>query len=119
MINRSTARDTPNDPMALYLVALLFGTLVAETILASVHVRAHQQAGHMGASDLIKTLQNTLRGGGRPHMWRVQPSTTREWHELPRAEDDGDSCDRCNDIRARRFGGHGREISQTRGAIQM
>ena len=52
-------------------------------------------------------------------MWRVQPSTTREWHELPRAEDDGDSCDRCNDIRARRFGGHGREISQTRGAIQM
>ena len=54
--------------MALYLVALLFGTLVAETILASVHVRAHRQAGHMDASDLIKTLQNTLRGGGRPHM---------------------------------------------------
>ena len=46
----------------------LFGTLVAETILASVHVRAHQQAGHMDASDLIKTLQNTLQGGGRPHM---------------------------------------------------
>jgi hypothetical protein len=22
----------------------------------------------MGASDLIKALQNTLRGGGRPHM---------------------------------------------------
>ena len=67
MINRSTTRDTPNDPMALNLVALLFGTLVAEIILASVHVRAHQQAGHMGASDLIKALQNTLRGGGRPH----------------------------------------------------
>src|SRR3982074_1441300 len=49
-------------------VAVLFGTLVAETILASVHVRAHKQAGHMDASDLIKTLQNTLRGGGRPHM---------------------------------------------------
>ena len=65
MINRSTTRDTPNDPMALYLVALLFGTLVAETILASVHVRAHQQAGHMDASDLIKALQNTLQGGGR------------------------------------------------------
>jgi hypothetical protein len=28
-------------------VAVLFGTLVAETILASVHVRAHKQAGHM------------------------------------------------------------------------
>src|SRR5271157_4390224 len=49
-------------------VARLFGTLVAETILASVHVRAHRQAGHMDASDLIKALQNTLRGGGRPHM---------------------------------------------------
>jgi hypothetical protein len=68
VIDRSTTRDTPTDPMALYLVALLFGTLVAETILASVHVRAHRQAGHMDASDLIKTLQNTLRGGGRPHM---------------------------------------------------
>src|SRR5271166_5637491 len=48
-------------------VARLFGTLVAETILASVHVRAHRQAGHMDASDLIKALQNTLRGGGGPH----------------------------------------------------
>ena len=67
MINRSTTRDTPIDPMALYLVALLFGTLVAETILASVHVRAHRQAGHMGASDLIKTLQK--------HLARRGPST--------------------------------------------
>jgi hypothetical protein len=49
-------------------VAVLFGTLVAETVLASVHVRAHKQAGHMDTSDLIKTLQNTLQGGGRPHM---------------------------------------------------
>src|SRR5882762_6871305 len=49
-------------------VAVLFGTLVAETILASVHVRAHKQAGHMDASDLIKALPNTLQGGGRPHM---------------------------------------------------
>ena len=57
----------------LHEVAPLFGTLVAETILASVHVRAQRQAGHMGASDLIKTLQNTLRGGGRPHMAFGQP----------------------------------------------
>jgi hypothetical protein len=41
-----------------------------KTILASVHVRAHKQAGHMDASDLIKALQNSLRGGGRPHMER-------------------------------------------------
>src|SRR5271157_4862178 len=54
--------------MARYLVARLFGTLVAETILAGAHVRPHQQAGHMDASDLIKALQNTLRGGGGPHV---------------------------------------------------
>ena len=39
---------------------MLFGTPVAEAILASVHVRAHQQAEHMGASDLIKALQTVL-----------------------------------------------------------
>ena len=62
--------------MALYEVVYLFGTLVAETILASVHVRAHKQAGHMDASDLIKALQNTLRGGGRPHMERDVAAVT-------------------------------------------
>src|SRR4051812_44652064 len=64
-------RDIPHSPVALHEVANLFGTLVAETILASVHVRARKKAGHMGASDLIKALQNTLRGGGRPHMANV------------------------------------------------
>jgi hypothetical protein len=53
--------DGPNGPL---LVAILFGTRVAETILASVHVRAHQQAGHMDASDLIKLLRNPLAGRG-------------------------------------------------------
>ena len=71
MINRSTTRDIPHFPVARYEVAVLFGTLVAETILASVHVRAQQQAGHMDASDLIKLLQNTLRGGDRPHMENI------------------------------------------------
>jgi hypothetical protein len=36
--------------MAFFKVALLFGTRVAETIFASSHVRAHQTAGHIGAS---------------------------------------------------------------------
>ena len=53
--------------MALYEAALLFGTLVAETILASVQARAHKQAGHMDASDLIKALQK--------HLARRGPST--------------------------------------------
>ena len=58
----------PGFSVALYKVVIVYGTLVAETILASVRVRAHQQAEHMDASDLIKALQNTLRGGARPHM---------------------------------------------------
>ena len=36
--------------------------------LASVHVRAHQQAGHMDASDPITSPQKILQGGCRPHM---------------------------------------------------
>ena len=63
--------------MALHKAAMLFGTRVAETILASAHVRAHQQAEHMDASDLIKALQNTLRGGGRPHMELGRPISVR------------------------------------------
>lgn len=38
----------------------VFGTNVAESILASVHVRAHQQAGHMNASDPIKIIKEFL-----------------------------------------------------------
>jgi hypothetical protein len=45
-------------------VAAVIGTCVAETILASVHVRARQQAGHMDASDLIRALPNTLARSG-------------------------------------------------------
>jgi hypothetical protein len=54
--------------MAFYLAAMLFGTPVAETILASVHVRARPKAGHMNASDLIKALQKHLARGA-VHMW--------------------------------------------------
>ena len=71
MINRSPMREIPHSPVALYEVANLFGTLIAETILASVHVRACKQAGHMGASDLIKTLQI--------HLARRVPSTYGSW----------------------------------------
>jgi hypothetical protein len=42
---------------------------VAAPILASVHVRAREKAGHMNASDPItETEFITLRDGGRPHM---------------------------------------------------
>src|SRR5260370_21273727 len=70
MINRSTTRETPHFPVTPYEVAILFGTLAAETILASVHVRAHQQAGHMDASDLIKALQTPCEEGV-VHIWKI------------------------------------------------
>ena len=71
MINRSTTREIPHVPVALYEVAHLFGTLVAETILASVHVRAHKQAGHMDASDLIRALPEHPCEEGAVHIWKV------------------------------------------------
>ena len=55
------------------------GTRVAETILASVHMRARQQAGHMDASDLIKSMQRQSCKEGAVHIWgpdadrRVKP----------------------------------------------
>ncbi len=50
----------------------MFGTCVAETILASVHVRTQQQAGHMDASD-----QNYLKIScelGAVHIWDLNAS---------------------------------------------
>ena len=68
MIDRSQdARHSVESSDALK-VAALFGTRVAEPILASGHVRPHQQAGHMIASDPIHTPHTFLQAGGRPHM---------------------------------------------------
>lgn len=67
MIDRSKMWDTPYGQWPDVAVTL-FGTHVADSILASVHVRAHLQAGHMNASDPIKIVRVFLRGGGRPHM---------------------------------------------------
>jgi len=40
----------------------------------------YKQAGHMDASDLIKALQNTLQGGGRPHMLNMgNPASPPIW----------------------------------------
>src|SRR3954453_14096443 len=71
VINRSSMREIPHSPVALYKAANLFGTLIAETILASVHVRARKQAGHMDASDLINAAAK--------HLARRRPSTYGEW----------------------------------------
>jgi hypothetical protein len=57
-------REIPQSPVAVYEAVSLFGALVAEAILASVHVRAQKKAGHMDASDLIKELQKDLARRG-------------------------------------------------------
>ena len=71
MINRSTTREIPGFPVALYEAAILFGALVAETILASVHVRMQQKAGHMNASDLIKILPKSTCEERAVHIWHL------------------------------------------------
>jgi len=63
VIDRSETRDTPLRTVA-FEVELLFGIHVAEPILASVHVRAQQQAGHMSASDPIKIIIRVLARRG-------------------------------------------------------
>src|SRR5204863_10031098 len=52
--------------------ASVFGTRVAEPILASDQT-PRKQAGHMIASDPIKTLYLNLQAGGRPHMGPGSP----------------------------------------------
>ena len=64
--NRFTTRDNPWDPVEINS-ASVFGTHVAEPILASGQT-PRKQAGHMIASDPIKTLYLNLQAGGRPHM---------------------------------------------------
>jgi hypothetical protein len=77
VIDRSSTWDNPIEPMARYVVVLMLGTYVAETILASVQLRTHRQAGHMGASDLIKSLSISC-GEGAVHIWfLVRPETMR------------------------------------------
>jgi hypothetical protein len=49
--------------MAHYLVALLFGTHIPENIWASVHVRAHRKADHLGASELFAYREHVGRNG--------------------------------------------------------
>src|SRR5579872_2937893 len=63
VIRRSQTRGIPWDPVARDAAAL-FGTRVAETILASGHCRPRQKAGHMTANRRAHTLPKTLASRG-------------------------------------------------------
>ena len=66
VINRSPMSEIPHSPVAFYEVAHLFGTLIAETILAGVPVRAHKHGRK-------RSDQSTAR-----HLARRGPSTYGE-----------------------------------------
>jgi hypothetical protein len=82
VIDRSMTRDTPRQAVALE-AAKLFGTCAAETNLASACKQAHQQAGHMCASDPIKLSLSTLVRR-RPSTYACQLSPTLLTSKLPR-----------------------------------
>lgn len=50
-------------------VVAVLGTRVAETILASGHVRPHTKAAHMDASDPIKNIRKKHLQVGAVHIW--------------------------------------------------
>ena len=50
---------------------ICLGLEFAETILASVHVRTQQKAGHMNASDLIKIIPKSSCEKGAVHIWHL------------------------------------------------
>jgi hypothetical protein len=96
--------------------ATLFGTPVAETILASGHVRPRQQAGHMIASDPIRTLNSSCKPGA-VHIWvpdlRSRCALARPGHEggvaahtvcsLARSEPRAPSVSRCQTAQSSSF----------------
>ncbi len=52
-----------------FKVVAVLGTCVAETILASGHVRPHTKAAHMEASDPIKNICKKHLQAGAVHIW--------------------------------------------------
>jgi hypothetical protein len=68
VIDRSKTQDTPWGPAA-FEADTLFGTCVAQPILASGHGRPRKQAGHMSASDSINHPQKALASTGAVHIW--------------------------------------------------
>src|SRR5215468_10491771 len=60
-------RDSPWDPSAVNKVAWLFGTRIAQTILASDLPDRTQQAGHMDASEPISPKSSCATAA--VHIW--------------------------------------------------
>lgn len=70
-------RMIPREFQWPFLVVDLFGTCAAETILANVHARAYEKAGHMDASDPIELFVQALQEGA-VHIWNSAASSESE-----------------------------------------
>jgi hypothetical protein len=68
VIDRSQDARHSVGPSGTFKAAALFGTGVADPILASGHMRLPQQAGHMIASDPIHALLTSCKQGA-VHIW--------------------------------------------------
>src|SRR5208283_4172897 len=74
VIDRSTTEDTPIDPMASYKGRTVVWNLCRGNHLGQRSCASAFTGRTYGRNDLIKTLPDPLRGGGRPHMG-LGPST--------------------------------------------
>jgi hypothetical protein len=68
VIDRSQDARHSVGPSGTLKAAALFGTRVADPILASGHLRPRQQAGHMIASDPTRTPLTSCKSGA-VHIW--------------------------------------------------
>src|SRR5208282_485783 len=68
VIDRSTTEDTPIDPMASYKGRTVVWNLCRGNHLGQRSCASAFTGRTYGRNDLIKTLPDPLRGGGRPHM---------------------------------------------------
>src|SRR5919206_4647702 len=69
VIDRSQDARHSVGPSGRLKAAVLFGTRVADPILASGHLRLRQQAGHMIASDPIARTYKSSCNRGAVHIW--------------------------------------------------
>jgi hypothetical protein len=70
IISPASARLPASTKLCPPKAVALLGTRVAETILASGHVRPHTKAAYMEASDPIKNICKKHLQVGAVHIWK-------------------------------------------------
>src|SRR5208337_4007894 len=92
VIDRSTTEDTPIDPMASYKGRTVVWNLCRGNHLGQRSCASAFTGRTYGRNDLIKTLPDPLRRGGRPHMCLRRPgSIDRKDSRVPPSLSDTDA----------------------------